>query len=59
MAERKKEMSFYDLNKMVVHERVWVDSIGIDVLKVPNGWIYSCYDSEQQTLVNSVFVPQT
>ena len=42
-----------------MHESVWCQSIYRDVLRVYDGWIYSTYNSETDTMSNTVFVPDT
>ena len=47
-----------DIFSLSLHEREWYSAISKDVIKVPNGFIYSDWDSELDIPVNSIFVPE-
>lgn len=44
--------------KLNFHERYYDKKIQKEILKVPNGYIYSDYDSTNATFYNSIFVPR-
>lgn len=46
----------YTPHNLELHERYYDANINKEILRVPNGWIYSDYDSSTDNLYNSVFV---
>lgn len=55
MATNSQSMTLQDLLKMELHETACTGEGGmVSILRVPNGWIYTYFDS-----VDGVFVPET
>lgn len=50
---QQKEQTLYNLE---LHETL-VTKFGIMIMRVPNGWIYDCWDNENDNFKNGIFVP--
>ena len=55
MTEKKIDMLF--LRNMTLHESVWYQAIGMNITRVPGGWIYAIWDLDKDIPTGNVFVP--
>lgn len=50
-------MNLSELKAMNIGESCWLKKRNLDILRVPGGWIYSFWDSENDKPITSTFVP--
>lgn len=54
----KLRQYFMKPSKLRIHERYWDKKISKDILKVPNGYLYSDWDAALDRPYNTTFVPK-